>query len=330
MKRPPLWVWALPACVALGVLVGMRVPGIRPTPTPRIAGPVASPTSATVDSIERVAPPQPPSSLADTFPGAAPELAPPDSADWGVDGGSYGSLDGSLTGADTLPAAPDTAPGQLQGELEGAAAGAVSQPPARPAPPNGGAAQELSAADALARPLVAALRGGGRLSFYSGFDAPAARAALVGEWAAVGQCSRAVRLDYEQAAPGLGAVRGVGMADNPPGWSIALVLPRQHCVEGSARWRASRPPQADETETFAALAGGERPAALVIVGSRAWISWPGRAMVAQMRDGRAVEVWSATADEGANIRLLGVWQGEGIWVSMETGGRVLRVWRVPP
>jgi hypothetical protein len=328
MKRPPLWAWALPACVALGVLVGMRVPGIRPAPP--TAGPVAVPAAATPDSVARVSPPQPASSLADTFPGAEPESPAPDSVDWGVDGGSYGSLDGSPTGADTLPAAPETAAGAVQGELEGAADRAVSQPPALREHPIGGPAQELSTAEALARPLVAALRGGGRLSFYSGFDAPAARASLVGEWAAVGQCSRAVRLDYEQAAPGLGAVRGVGMADSSPGWSIALVLPRQHCVEGSARWRPSRPPQPAEAETFAALAGGERPAALVAVGSRTWISWPGRAMVAQIRDGRAVEVWSATAAEGASIRLLGVWQGDGIWASMETGGRVLRVWRVPP
>jgi hypothetical protein len=330
MKRPPLWVWALPACVGVGVLLGLRVPGTRTAPP--TAAPVAAPTAATADSVGRVPPLQPPSSLADTFPGAAPELATPDSADWGVDGGSYGSLDGSLTGADTLPAAPETAAGAvpLQGESEGAVPPAVSPQPAPPARPSGGPAQELSAADALARPLVAALRGGGRLSFYSGFDAPAARASLVGEWAAVGQCSGAVRLDYEQAAPGLGAVRGVGMVDDPPAWSIALVLPRQHCAAGSAGWRAPRPPQADETETFAALAGGERPAALVVVGSRAWVSWPGRAMVAQIRDGRAVEVWSAMAAEGASIRLLGVWQGDGMWVSMETGGRVLRVWRVPP
>ena len=330
MKRPPLWVWALPACVALGVLLGMRVPGIRPAPP--TAGPVAAPTTATADSVVRVPPPQPPSSLADTFPGAAPALATSDSAEWGVDGGSYGSLDGSLAGADTLPAAPENAAGAvpLQGESEGAAPPAVSQPRAPPARPSGGPAQELSTPEALARPLVAALQGGGRHSFYSGFDAPAARASLTGEWAAVGQCSGAVRLDYEQAAPGLGAVRGVGMVDDPPAWSIALVLPRQHCAAGSAGWRAPRPPQGDETATFAALAGGERPAVLVVVGTRAWISWPGRAMVAEIREGRAVEVWSATAAEGASIRLLGVWQGDGIWVSMETGGRVLRVWRVPP
>ncbi|HEU4883475.1 MAG TPA: hypothetical protein VFT45_14540 [Longimicrobium sp.] len=324
MKRPPLWVWALPACVALGVLLGLRLPGARTAPA--AAAPVAAQT-ATTDSVGR----RPRSSLADTFPGAAPELATPDSADWGVDGGSYGSLDGSLAGGDTLPAAPETAAAAvpLQGESDGAAPPAASQPPAPPARTSGGPAQELSAADALARPLVAALRGGGRLSFYSAFDAPAARASLVGEWAAAGQCSGSVRLDYEQAAPGLGAVRGVGMVDDPPAWSISLVLPRQHCAAGSARWRASRVPQAEEAETFAALAGGERPAALVVIGSRAWLSWPGRAMVAQIRDERAVEVWSAAAAEGASIRLLGVWQGDGIWVSMETGGRVLRVWRIP-
>jgi hypothetical protein len=263
-----------------------------------------------------------------------PEVEGFDSTDWGWDGGSYGSLSGPAA-ADTLPAAPEAA---LEAEAGPATEGSGGGPPSRetgrgsadpPRRSGAGPAQELGRAEAFARPLVGSVRPGGRLSFYAAWDAPASRVSLVGEWAAAGRCGVSVRVDYEQAVPGLGAVRGVGVTEAPPAWSIALLVPRQHCGAASARWREARAPRADEIAVLAGLGGGERPVMVVIEGDRIWVAWSRRAAVARIRDGRAVETWSDTAEDGASVRLLGVWDGEGVWVSSETGGRVVRVWRVP-
>lgn len=325
MRRPPLWTWALPACVALGVLLGVRLRG-----APAAAPVNADPDRADSGAVARPALPAPVHRDTSAGSDAVPVVA--DSADWGWDGGGYGPLSGSPT-ADTLPAPPVElvhAGEEEDREAEPAADTPVVAPetsaPARPSGP--GPAQALSLADGIARLLVGAVRADGRLSFYAAWDAPSARASLVGEWASPGRCAGAVRLDYEQPASGLGAVRGVGTAERTPPWSVALLVPRQHCAAASGKWSEPRPPRGDEVAMLASLAGGERASAVVIDGDEAWVAWPGRAARARIRGGRAVEVWSAVPADGSSIRLLGVWDGDGVWVATGAGGRVLQVWRV--
>jgi len=321
MKRPPLWVWALPACVALGVLVGMRLR--TPAPAPAAGG------AAQVDSARSRAPAARPPDTTPVAVARLPVSEQPDTVGWGCDGGSYGPVSGWA--ADTLPPAPAvtvTEAGAAEASVEPTSSSA-SLRTAAPVPAGPGPAQELSGAAALARPLVGAVRAGGRLSYYAAWEAPPSRASLVGQWAAVGRCATGVRLDYEQPAPGLGAVRGVGRIEEGVDWSVALLVPRQHCREARARWMEARPPRATEVEAMAGLSHGEPPAAVVLDGELAWMAWPRRAVLARVREGHAVELWSATPGAGATVRLLGVWDGDGVWVSTETGGRIHRVWRVP-
>jgi hypothetical protein len=258
-------------------------------------------------------------------PAPTEEAFAPDSADWGVDGGVYHPL-GAAAMADTLPAAPaggvDAEPADTPAPL------AEARPVPGPVPPVDGPAQTLGREAALARPLLASARGGGRLLFYSAWDAPAGRASLVGLWAPVGACGAPVRLGYEQAVPGVGAVRGAGEAPAPPPWEVALVVPRQHCTAAAARWRGARPPRPEEAALLSTLLEGDPPQAVVAEGEAIWASSARRAVAARIAGGRAVEGWSAVAPEGASMRLLGVWEGAGLWAAVEAGGRVVRVWRV--
>lgn len=323
MRRPPLWVWALPAAVALGLLLGLRM---RPDPLP----PPSTPPPHSVASAAR-GPAAVPPAAAPPAPDTAESLIVADTAGWGVDGGVYLPLDGRTTG-DTLPAAPEETVVRAPQAAESALADAPpSAPPPPPPPPRHveGPAQSLGREAAYGRPLVAAVRGGGRLSFYSAWDAPASRASLVGEWARVGSCAGVVRLGYEQVVAGLGAVRGAGEAAEAPPWDVALVVARQHCAAAASRWRTARPPSPEERALLAPLLAGEPPAAVVTDGDGIWAGSARRAVVARIAGGRAVERWAAQAPDGASMRLLGLWEEDGVWAAVETGGRVLRVWRVP-
>lgn len=322
MRRPPLWVWALPAAVGLGLLLGLRMRPTAPAP------PTVLPRDSTAAPTE--APAAYPAAAV-TLTASGVELELPDTAAWGPDGGVYRPLE-ERAGGDTLPAAPEevmaTAP-------EPGTLTAASPPPPPPSPPPPppriaeGPAQELGREAAYARPLVAAVRGGGRLSFYAAWDAPAGRASLVGEWARVGACADPVRLGYEQPVPGVGAVRGVGAVAEAPAWDVVLVVARQHCAAASARWRRARDPSAEESALLAPLFPGDAPVAVVAEGDGIWAASARRAVVARIDAGRALERWSAAAPDGASLRLLGLWEGDGLWAAVETGGRVLRVWRVP-
>lgn len=320
MRPPPVWVWALPAALAAGVLLGARrTQDCAPAMPGRVEG---SPRAAAA------MPPGPPAQPQLIAPGTPVPAGPTpiDTAGWGPDGGTYQPLLGAAAPGDTLPSAP-AGPG---------AEGAWDATPGHPAPPPrlapervaGGPAQELTRGAALARPLIASNLGSGRLSFYSAWDAPAERASLVGDWAAVGSCSATVRLGYEQAVPGLGAMRGAGKADRSPGWDVAIVVPRQHCTGAGAAWRAARAPRPDEAAALAPLLGGDLPRTVVVEGERVWAASGRRALVARLTAGRAVELWSEAAPDGASVRLLGRWQGEGVWIAVQPGGRIARVWRV--
>ena len=315
MRRPPLWVWALPAAVALGLLLGLRMrPDPLPPPAPPPPDSVASAARGHAAVPRAAAPPT-------TDTAEAPIVA--DTAGWGVDGGVYLPLDGAAT-VDTLPAAP----GEVIAGAPQAADTPLSAPP-RPPRPAEGPAQSLGREAAYARPLVAAVRGGGRLSFYSAWNAPASRASLVGEWARVGSCAGVVRLGYEQVVAGLGAVRGAGDVAEAPPWDVALVVARQHCAGAASRWRSARPPKPEEQALLVVLLGGEPPAAVVAEGDWIWAASARRGVLARIAGGQAVERWAAQAPEGASMRLLGLWEGDGVWAAVEMGGRVLRVWRVP-
>jgi hypothetical protein len=320
MNRPPLWVWALPAAVGLGLLLGLRLrlgtAEVPPPPATPPASEVPATVPASVDSLPGVVP-------ATTVPDTVPSPIA-DSAAWEAVGGAYQPLVPDPFGSPTLPVPPsdvDSAP--LPAEVTEPAADQA--PPVRnPAP---GPAQELGQAAALRRPLIAVLRGGGRLSFYSAWEADATRASLVGDWGAVGACQPAVRVAYEQVVPGLGVVRGSGSASEPPPWTVAVVVPRQHCSAATARWKASRAPGADEAALLAQALGGERPTAVVRQGDRLWAASPGRVVLARADGEGLVVEWSGRAPEGATARLLGVWDGEGVFVAVDSGGRVAQVWR---
>ena len=320
MKRPPLWVWALPAAVALGLLMGLR---LRPVPL----RPPPAPPADTAAGPRRGAAVAPPAAAPPAAEAPEPSLVA-DTAGWGVDGGVYLPLDGPATG-DTLPAAPGEVVSGAAQEADSAAADPAPPAPPPPPRPTEGPAQALGREAAYGRPLVAAVRGGGRLSFYSAWDAPASRTSLVGEWARVGACAGVVRLGYEQVVAGLGAVRGAGDAVEAPPWDVALVVARQHCAAAASRWRSARTPSAEERALLAPLLGGEAPAAVVAEGDAIWAASARRGVVARIVAGRAVERWATQAPEGASMRLLGLWEGDGLWAAVETGGRVLRVWRVP-
>ena len=258
------------------------------------------------------------------------EGAAADTAAWSVDGGVYHPV-GEAVFADTLPAAPAEDPAEAGGVEQRSTPGDLAEgaPAARPVAVDvDGPVRGLAREVALARPLVAAVRGGTRLAFYSAWDSPPSSASLAGAWARVGSCEATLHLGYEQAVPGLGAVRGAGSAAAPPSWDVALVVPRQHCGAAAARWRAGRAPRPEEAALLSPLLAGEPPATVVMEGDRAWAASGRRAVAARITPGGAAERWSAEAPEGASMRLLGVWQGDGVWVAVEKGGRVLRVWRV--
>ncbi len=128
----------------------------------------------------------------------------------------------------------------------------------------------------------------------------------------------------------MGAVRGVGDVAETPPWDVVLVVARQHCAAAASRWRRARDPSAEERALLAPLFPGDAPVAVVAERDAFWAASARRAVVARIAAGRAVERWSAEAPAGASIRLLGLWEGDGLWAAVETGGRVLRVWRVPP
>lgn len=323
MTRPPLWVWAVPAAVTLGLLVGLRLrpdmAAVSSPPSPPPAAAVSPPVPAVADA--------PADPVLDTVPPVfgAGQPAPLDSAAWGAGGGAYQPLEPDPRAA-TLPAAPeaDYDPAAAVPREQSAAAAHDATPAVEPAL---GPAQELGREAALGRPLIAVGRGAGRLSFYSAWEAEGTRASLVGEWGAVGACQPPVRVAYEQVVAGLGAVRGSGSAGEPPAWTIALVVPRQHCAAATARWRGSRAPTADEALMVSAALGGDRPCAVVREGDRIWAASPQRTVAGRAVGERLLVEWSARAPEGATARLLGVWDGEGLFVAVDGGGRLARVWR---
>lgn len=323
MRRPPLWAWALPAAVALGLAVGVR---LRPPQAVQAATPVIASLPAVRARVPAV-----PERDSLSLDATDTPFAPVDAltVGWGADGGGYQPLDGSAAGVDTLPGAP------VQVALDTQAGGPSLPDPAPPAPapvpvvPDG-PAQDLRRDAALAVPLIAVVRGGGRLTFYSAWDAPAARAGLAGEWSAVGDCSSWVRLGYEQAAPGLGAVRGAGAAVDVPPWSVALVFPRQHCAAAGSRWTPARPAVGDETGILRPLLRNEPVTQVVRVRDRVWAASRGSLVAGHVTAaGEPAATWSAMAPTGSTARLLGVWDGDAVFVAMEGGGRVVRIWRVP-
>ncbi|MBB4636010.1 hypothetical protein [Longimicrobium terrae] len=188
-------------------------------------------------------------------------------------------------------------------------------------------AQGLTRDAALRQPLVATRRGAGRVSFYSAWDAPASRASLVGEWVSPGDCRHGVRLVYEQVAPGLGVLRGIGEAAGSPAWDVALVVPRQHCAAASSRWIAARAARPAEVAMLESLFPGERPDRVVVRGAEVWATARSRVVAARLEGGQATLRSATAAPDGTSVRLLGSWDGEVIWVAVEAGGRIRRVSR---
>lgn len=311
-RWPPPWVWALPAAAGAGLLLGLCLRAVPAGPSPpgiAAARPVPPPALTPQPGASRPVPPRAPT---------------PETVRWEAgDGGDYHPI------TDTLPAAPHvvTAPEAGEAGEAGGDPGLRGEDPPGPEPrPADGPAQGLSREAALARPLVAAARGR-QMAYYSAWDAPAARASLVGEWAEAGTCRGVVRLRYEQAVPGLGGVRGAGEAEERPGWDLALVVPRQHCAAAAPRWRRPRVPRPQERALLAPHLGGEPPRMVLTEGGLVLAASAHRAAVVRFAGGRAVPVWSAVAPEGASMWLLGRWDGDGVWAARTPGGRVVRLWR---
>lgn len=328
MKKPPLTVVALPTMLALGIWLGARA----------AARPVEMVSLASADSAGRsevrVAPDSSPAPL---MAGANEEVLPlveedvgaePQPGELGPDGGGYEALVGGEV-ADTLPAAPSRVVDQGVGGGEadpeagsdrGAAVPAALPPPPPPPPPS--PAQDMSFGAAVSQPLVASIQGRGRVTFLAAWNAPAARAGLAGEWAPVVACSRGLRLSFEQASPGVGGMRGVGEAPDPDGPAVALVVPRQHCRRAASRWSGAGSPRAADVEaTEESL--GERAHTAKAAGGRILIATDGYAAALDASSGALV--WSEAAPEGSRVRLLGTWDGRGVWVAIR-GDRIVRVW----
>lgn len=319
--RPPPWAWALPAAVGLGIVLGTR---LGPERTRTAAPPPDSVATVRVPNIGAVPAPAQVSPAGES---ASPIAA--DTTAWGADGGGYAPLIGGP--ADTLPGAPENEDGSAAPPATDspAPAPALAASPPRPEPARVALspAQGLTRDAALRQPLVATRRGAGRVSFYSAWDAPASRASLVGEWASFGECREGVRLAYEQVAPGLGVLRGVGVASGPPAWDVALVVPRQHCAAASSRWIVARAAQPAEIALLEPLFPGERPDRVVVRGAEIWAATRSRVVAARLEGGQATLRWATAAPDGTSVRLLGSWDGEVIWVAVEAGGRIRRVSR---
>lgn len=322
--RPPPWAWALPAAVGLGIVLGTRL-GTERT---RTAAP--SPDSVATVRVPNIGAVPTPAQVFPAGDSSAPVAA--ETTTWGADGGGYAPLVGGP--ADTLPAAPENedAPEGAALPLASrttAADPALAAPPPRlePARVALSPAQGLTREAALRQPLVAIRRGAGRVSFYSAWDAPANRASLVGEYASPGDCRDGVRLAYEQVAPGLGVLRGIGELPASPAWDVALVVPRQHCAAASSRWIAARPARPAEVAMLESLFPGERPDRVVVRGAEVWATARSRVVAAGLEGGQATLRWATAAPDGTSVRLLGSWDGEVIWVAVEAGGRIRRVSR---
>lgn len=345
---PPLWIFALPAALGLGVHLGASAANQKPVLT--------TPPRVLLHEEVRLRPGSPPAAVrADTVHSDPEVVVEPVVRFAGtLDGGAYVSLGGAGVGADTLPAAPDVTDGHavsagvpaavrtavdqvrepggpvVSATTGGAGAAGVEEPAVPPAEERDGPAQGLGRQRAAGQPLIGFVRASRSVAFYSAWEAPERRVDLVGEWVAPGRCGSAARLRYEQVAGGLGAVRGVGEARGGVPWDVALVVPRQHCRAGSNWVRSPRGPRGNDASRLAPLLGGEQPIAVITDGLRTWAASASHAVLArEVDDGRLVALWSERVPAGAVLRLLGTWMGDGVWVSV-AGGRLTEVWRVSP
>jgi len=348
MTRPPLWVWALPGGLAIGLVVDLSVRSrvrVEERSRPERVEALRTTGSGAAREPPPVAQVAQPAGGISTMDSSATE--------WGVDGGEYTSLRGNGVPIDTLPAAPavesDSSPGDVLGSVagirtahgtpegsrafdgafgepapreDGGRAVAPSDEPARPAASIGRDA-------AFDRPLVAALRGGGKVAFYSTWDAPGSRLGLVGEWGAVGRCGGFARMTYEQPVGGRGSVRGVGETGTGGLPVVSLMVPRQHCSAAGAFWSVSRSPVGPEVELTRSAFAGVAADAVVVERGRIWAASRQGAILLDVAGGARRVIWLAAPPPGFAMRLLGCFRGEAFFVAVEEGGsRVGGVWRV--
>lgn len=321
VRGVPGWVAGLPVAMAAGMWIGLTV----------YPGPLEPAESAASRSAVAYRPADSASSSSGAI---APMMAAPSasvSADSARDAGRYSVLIGSDVGADTLPAAPDDVElsdrgGETAEVVPGARAG---RSPASEdvVAPTSFPAQRLRRAEALAHPLVVTIRGSGQARFYSAWEAPQARAGLMGEWAMVGRCSRTLHLRYEQALGGTGVLRGVGDAEEGFEEAIGVAVPRQHCRTAEARWRRARVPSADEAGRFTSALGGETPTSVMLYGGTGWVASQHRVARVRIVGRTVVVVWSAQAPDASSVLLLGLWEEEALGVAVRDDGRVSDLWR---
>lgn len=206
-------------------------------------------------------------------PASAPEAMPDVSAMRGMArpefGGTYAVLRGAETAGDA-PSAPETAGGVAMSAIPPARATGVDEPDHPPsltaepdAPPPGAdaspsavgfrpaPAQGIPRGVALRHPLLALARGGGRVAFHDlGLRGAPTPAGIEGEWAVIGRCDRAVRIDFALPVSRTGELRGIGRTESSPGWSVEPVVARQACSAAGERFTRPRVPTDPERERY--------------------------------------------------------------------------------
>ena len=308
----------LAAVLLAGVAVGGWLAGDARAPAPATAAAVAEqaprpqPTPGQAGGVEAV--PDAPAATRQGSPTSWPAAGTyaPVAGSW-VEGG------GSRRSADTLMAAPE-----LPGGREPVAGGASEAGPEEAAPVEAaetrpptprraeisdqGAAERIEDPVALATPLLAVQRDGGRVVLYeprAGGTVGLSRE-IEGGWGWLGDCRR-FRIDIAMGpSREAGTVRAVGRGTGAArvGWAV----PVRGCARASRRLRAA----------------GRGP--LVDAGGIRWTVEAGAGRITA-RSSSGAQVWSGEAPPGAvGVRMLGAYRlpagaGEEVWmVAIDHGG----------
>lgn len=267
-------------------------------------------------------------------------------------GGTYAVLRGAETAGDA-PHAQDPVPAAATSVIPPAPAIAADEPDHHPsisresdAPPPGAdasrsaagfrpsPAQGIPRGVALRHPLLALARGGGRVAFHDlGVRGAPTPAGIEGEWAVIGRCDRAVRIDFALPVSRAGELRGIGRTESSPGWSVEPVVARQACSAAGERYTRPRLPTDTERERYRSIgeafgyAPGDlvqllelRGAALLVFRRREL----GAALVAASTGAAPATTWSYRAEAAdGDLSLVGVYRigaGAEAWMALGNPG----------
>jgi hypothetical protein len=175
-------------------------------------------------------------------------------------GGGYTVLRGAETAwADVPPASPPPPPVPaapavvMAPDSAGPAAARVEEPePFRPFPARG-----IPTGLAMRYPLLALARAGGRVAFHDlGMRGGVMPAGIEGEWAVLGLCETAMRIEFALPSRAAGELRAIGRASAGGAWSMEPVVARQACAAASTRYTRPHTPTESERASAAVAAKG--------------------------------------------------------------------------